>query len=80
MPTHSSAQLAPLSAPISTPMSQADMTFTPPDWLDADLTASMLRGIEKEGLRMQSNGFLSQTPHRKVLGSKLTHPVISTDY
>ena len=84
MPTHTSAQLAPLSAPISTPtstpMSQAEMTFTPPDWLDADLTASMLRGIEKEGLRMQSNGFLSQTPHPKALGSKLTHPFITTDY
>ncbi|TQR53113.1 AIR synthase related protein, partial [Acinetobacter sp. RF14B] len=33
-----------------------------------------------ESLRMQSNGFLSQAPHPRALGSALTHPHITTDY
>lgn len=40
----------------------------------------MLRGIEKEGLRVKSNGYLTQAPHPEKLGSKLTHPFITTDY
>ncbi|MDO4223864.1 MAG: glutamate--cysteine ligase [Acinetobacter sp.] len=40
----------------------------------------MKRGIERESLRMQSNGFLSQAPHPIGLGSALTHPKITTDY
>lgn len=40
----------------------------------------MQRGIERETLRMQSNGFLSQQPHPTALGSALTHPTITTDY
>lgn len=51
-----------------------------PSWLSSKHLASMLRGIEKEGLRMQSDGFLAQTPHPESLGSKLTHPYITTDY
>lgn len=31
-----------------------------PNWVDASLLTGMLRGIERESLRMQSNGFLSQ--------------------
>lgn len=51
-----------------------------PNWLSSKLLSGMLRGIEKEGLRMQPDGFLAQTPHPKALGSKLTHPYITTDY
>jgi glutamate--cysteine ligase len=39
-----------------------------------------LKGIEKEGLRVDGNGFIAQTPHPEALGSTLTHPRITTDY
>lgn len=39
-----------------------------------------LRGIEKEGLRVDSSGRLSKRPHPLALGSALTHPRITTDY
>ncbi|OTG85043.1 glutamate--cysteine ligase [Acinetobacter sp. ANC 4648] len=51
-----------------------------PTWVDSALFTGMLRGIERESLRMQSNGFLSQADHPKTLGSALTHPHITTDY
>ncbi|MEN8280128.1 glutamate--cysteine ligase [Acinetobacter gerneri] len=51
-----------------------------PTWVDSALFKGMLRGIERESLRMQSNGFLSQADHPKSLGSALTHPHITTDY
>lgn len=38
------------------------------------------RGIEKEGLRVDSNNFIAQTDHQKALGHPLTHPAITTDY
>ncbi|WNK21259.1 glutamate--cysteine ligase [Halomonas piscis] len=38
------------------------------------------RGIEKEGLRVDASGHVAQTPHPEALGSKLTHPHITTDY
>ena len=38
------------------------------------------RGIEKEGLRIDSNGSIAQTGHPAILGSTLTHPSITTDY
>jgi glutamate--cysteine ligase len=38
------------------------------------------RGIEKEGLRCNEYGELSQSPHPISLGSALTHPSITTDY
>ncbi|MCG2582023.1 MAG: glutamate--cysteine ligase, partial [Marinobacter sp.] len=34
----------------------------------------------KEGLRVDRNGFIAQTPHPRALGSALTHPRITTDY
>ncbi|MFN3785369.1 MAG: glutamate--cysteine ligase [Thiothrix sp.] len=37
-------------------------------------------GLEKESLRVNSAGRLSQTDHPRVLGSALTHPWITTDY
>jgi len=39
-----------------------------------------LIGIEKESLRVGSDGKLAQTPHPAALGSSLTHPNITTDY
>jgi len=39
-----------------------------------------LRGLEKESLRVASQGGIAQTPHPEVIGSALTHPWITTDY
>ncbi|WP_100639168.1 glutamate--cysteine ligase [Marinobacter salexigens] len=39
-----------------------------------------LKGVEKEGLRVDRNGFIAQTPHPEALGSALTHSSITTDY
>ncbi len=39
-----------------------------------------LRGIERETLRIDSQGHLARTPHPVQLGSALTHPQITTDY
>lgn len=43
-------------------------------WLDA------LFGIEKENIRVDEAGKLSQTPHPVVFGNKRTHPYITTDF
>ncbi|HPU52591.1 MAG TPA: glutamate--cysteine ligase [Burkholderiaceae bacterium] len=48
--------------------------------LTPDLLTSMLRGIEKEGLRATRDGMLALTPHPAGLGSALTHPHITTDF
>ena len=40
----------------------------------------IVRGIEKECLRVAKDGNLAQTTHPKCLGSALTHPYITTDY
>ena len=37
-------------------------------------------GLEKESLRVASDGSIAQTPHPAELGSALTHPSITTDY
>lgn len=55
-------------------------TLQLPTWLQPSLLQGMLRGIERESLRMQANGFLSQQPHPDGLGAALTHPYITTDY
>lgn len=47
--------------------------------LQAQLT-HIIRGIEKEGLRTNAAGEISQSPHPQSLGSALTHPSITTDY
>lgn len=54
--------------------------FKIPNWFDSKHLSGMLRGIEKEGLRVKPDGYLAQTPHPAKLGSKLTHPFITTDY
>ncbi len=40
----------------------------------------VLRGLEKESLRVTPQGTLAQTDHPLALGSALTHPHITTDY
>lgn len=47
---------------------------------DAKLLTQLGHGIEKEGLRVDSQGRLAQTDHPRALGSTLTHPQITTDY
>ena len=46
----------------------------------ADLVRHGLRGIEKECLRIDTDGRLSRKPHPQALGAALTHPHITTDY
>ncbi|MCE2571407.1 glutamate--cysteine ligase [Motilimonas eburnea] len=38
------------------------------------------RGVERESLRVQSDGQLAQTAHPEALGKALTHPTITTDF
>jgi glutamate--cysteine ligase len=42
--------------------------------------AGGLTGIEKESLRVGTDGVIAQTPHPAGLGSALMHPWITTDY
>lgn len=37
-------------------------------------------GVEKESLRVNPTGSISQTPHPGSIGASLTHPYITTDY
>jgi glutamate--cysteine ligase len=46
----------------------------------AQVLRGITRGYERECLRVDSAGRLAQTPHPLALGSKLTHPWITTDY
>ena len=45
-----------------------------------DALAASLKGIEKESLRVDQDGYIAQTPHPAALGSALTHESITTDY
>nr|WP_242697396.1 glutamate--cysteine ligase [Bordetella petrii] len=46
----------------------------------ADLLAQTLRGIEKEGLRVDAHGRLAATAHPHGLGAALTNEHVTTDY
>ena len=46
----------------------------------AQLLRGIQRGYERECLRVDASGKLALTPHPALLGSKLTHPWITTDY
>ncbi len=46
----------------------------------AQVLRGITRGYERECLRVDSAGHLSQAAHPAALGSKLTHPWITTDY
>ena len=48
--------------------------------LPAGALGNLRRGIEKESLRVRSDGSLALTPHPAALGSALTHPHITTDF
>ncbi len=54
------------------------------DLLRQDDAALLLRdgliGLEKESLRVERQGSISQRPHPRALGSALTNPYITTDY
>ncbi|MGD8175176.1 glutamate--cysteine ligase [Marinimicrobium sp. ARAG 43.8] len=45
-----------------------------------DTLKGILRGVEKESLRVTPGGDLAQGEHPRDLGSALTHPHITTDY
>jgi glutamate--cysteine ligase len=47
---------------------------------NAALLRGIQRGYERECLRVDRAGQLARTPHPSALGSKLTHPWITTDY
>ena len=40
----------------------------------------LIRGVEKESLRVTADGRLAKTPHPVALGAALTHPHITTDF
>jgi glutamate--cysteine ligase len=46
----------------------------------ANTLSGIVRGVEKEGLRVTQDSYVSQLPHQPELGSTLTHPSITTDY
>lgn len=50
------------------------------DKANRPLITGILRGIEKESLRIQTDGQLATTPHPPSLGAALTHPQITTDF
>ena len=47
---------------------------------DASLLAGGLKGIEKESLRLDMDGYLSRRPHPDGLGSALSNRFITTDF
>ncbi len=46
----------------------------------ASTLTGIVRGVEKEGLRVTEQAQIAQTEHPQALGSTLTHPSITTDY
>ena len=44
------------------------------------ILSSFQCGLERESLRLDTQGYLSQKKHPPVLGSPLTHPYIKTDF
>jgi len=59
---------------------QSELTL--PEFLTNDprLLEGLCCGIEKESLRVTTEGGLSDRPHPPALGSALTHPNITTDF
>ncbi|BFM09583.1 glutamate--cysteine ligase [Halioxenophilus aromaticivorans] len=47
---------------------------------NAALISGMMRGVEKESLRVGGDGALALTEHPRALGSALTHSQITTDF
>lgn len=48
--------------------------------IDIDCLRGGGRGVEKESLRVTSEGRIAQTPHPPELGAAVAHPWITTDY
>lgn len=48
--------------------------------LTPEVLGGLLRGVEREGLRVRDDGSLATTPHPVALGAALTHPHITTDF
>ncbi|RBP53323.1 glutamate--cysteine ligase [Arenicella xantha] len=51
--------------------------------IDSELATTLtdiVRGVEKEGLRVTTDNHVAQDHHPTALGSTLTHPSITTDY
>jgi glutamate--cysteine ligase len=48
--------------------------------LSRETLGRLLRGIEKESLRVRPDGSLDTRPHPVQLGSALTHPHVTTDF
>lgn len=51
-------------------------------WLTAEseILGHLQRGLEREALRVNPQGYLAQTPHPHALGAALTHRWITTDF
>jgi len=47
---------------------------------DKKIFSYLMRGVEKENLRVSYDGQLSHKPHPASLGKALTHPTITTDF
>ena len=47
---------------------------------DKTIFSNGLNGVEREGLRVDCQGNLVQSPHPQELGSSLTNPFITTDF
>jgi len=57
------------------------LNFTPTHSpLKGNIWLKGLFGIEKENIRVDKNGVISQTPHPVVFGDKLSHAYITTDF
>ena len=50
------------------------------EFLNPARLKGILRGVEKESLRVNPDGRLALTPHPAALGAALTHPHITTDF
>ncbi len=46
----------------------------------ANLLSGGLKGLEKESLRVSTDGWIANSPHPAALGSALTNPYITTDF
>ena len=57
-----------------------DSLFRLADSNDAEAIFTFNRGIEREALRIQPNGLLANTEHPTEFGSKLAHPLVTTDF
>jgi glutamate--cysteine ligase len=66
--------------PHSTDWQSRLAAFSQPDSPANKSLLGILRGLEKESLRVTPEGELAQTDHPQSLGSALTHPHITTDY